>query len=454
MKKQQYMPIWIHILMYFIVVFAIVSFFWPFVMADKHPAFYIKDGEVWIVPDGKEEPARMLGATNTVVPSIQVTPNGKWAFYQHGGDLFKVRTSNPGEATKLLSNEIGHFVISEDGRKLICQKPSENYGNSDYFVCDFNGNKTFLAEGVQGVLKEYGDNKNFYYRAEGKLFYKKWGKEPVLLTEGYDEFGLLGKWVYWTEKNKGEYDGEAEYGLYFAKNGKVKKVAGNLTSPYLIHTDGDFTFYFVSTGERKEWWGVKAGQTPFLTYTDRDDMLNFQVQGDTLYALERCEQDKLANVKMASNGDLYKYKIGNGRLHSRKLIKENVMSYNTGEKLLYIYDAAGKGFEIYDGKKLKRVTENEYMAVLDNSKAELIFIDEVRWVPGDAGEGHEIIMGTLKSYKNGKSKVIAEDVMFAHYFGDRLFYIKKDGLYMKKGYKEVKIDSKAEQLLAPVTNKY
>lgn len=188
-----------------------------------------------------------------------------------------------------------------------------------------------------------------------------------------------------------------------------------------------------------------------VTQLEQEGAKSFKVdsQGKNVYFLSDISEDDC--------GDLYKIKISGKKVGEAKLYDSDVyttyFNYEEGEKLVYFKDVEGYEGDLYINKeevdKDVRIGNFSYAGETET----LIYIQD--WDSED-------LCGTLKTWKNGKTKEIAEDVYRYQlmpkeqilYLCDYSTKYYEGELYLYKNGKAKKVDDDVVTLLAIYDTKY
>jgi len=446
-EKKKYMPIWIWIIVWAFVIGTIFNFVWPFLSKDSSPAFYVKDNNLYVLPEGKETSfdienvslenvmeqtkngsriAFLDSNSNLYIREISASKENEkidenvssFSFYNNQSDVVYLKQGEmwlySNKIYRQLDSSVSSFVISNDKKKIIYEKEG-----GSYYIIGFKNEdipEQYTMAGDTDIISNPGEYKKFIYVQGGEIYEKDYGKDVVTAAESVDSAFMLGKTIYYFKDNNGVSN------LYEVTKTGEQEISNDIEST-LTNPIGKTVLL---QSKVNDIYVLQEGKTPFLAF-NKDEATSPQLSSDgkNLYAL----------TNAGDNYNLIDKKIGNGKISSEKTIlgNEEIYTYWLDNDKVFISTGTAdqQGLGVYGNSKYKQLTQSGYL--LGNLKTGIYYIDETN----------------LNKYYLGSTKKIDSQINNYGFFGEDLLYTKDQTLYWLKNNKSVEIDTGVTQFIFP-----
>lgn len=400
------------------------------------------------------------------VSSFSIDENGDKVFYLKEGKLYF--TNLKGNAVKIDSG-VDKFYVCSDTKHIIYIKD----GDRLYVSSVKKKNKPEkIASGVEEIYFIRDEDglskityKEFYYRKDDKLYYKKSGKDAVKVSEDVVDVIDNSKGFYiLCESGEAEFtvDGREQtqllYTLSEVKNTSLKEISKDV----LEYDKYEMTLKINETLSGKEFPEESDYENDcvFAVIDENGKLIKFagfdlQNLEDTrisdnrkyLYCIENKDESEYT-------GNLVRYAVKPDGLGKKDVLAEDVYSYTVYDKAVIIETKSGndRALGVYDSSYKELTTDNYQWLYEVEADGTFYYIDDLR-------DGS----GTLVRYKDGKQSEIDDHVYSEMYdrnqfidtrSSDMCYYIKDynndrgyGDLYINKGKKSELIDERVTSIL-------
>lgn len=436
----------------------------------KKPSFflYMKGDELWFNPGNKAAPR--LISDDFEGSNVQVSSDGKMAFYLEDDDLYYSKIGSDERAQKLESN-VDSFQINSKGTAVLYLKNDTLYRHNlkskkvlekdvvgFYATGDLNTILFGVGEGGKNLYVRRGnkteeilqvdeeDDKvtlvafaktldTAWYVHEDDLYQYTFGKKTTKISGDvlrvvhvYDS----GEMFYLKEGDK-----SGEYEIYYYNGKKEVLLYEDVVGVESSAAERPVVAFTVRDGDKYEVY-VAVKDTVSKLDADEPGYFRLTADGKTMYFLDDIDED-------SREGDLYRALIGS-TVRKPTLYDEDVATYTLSladDKPIYYKDMDDdySGDLYRDGKFVDREVRSNFS--YSEESGELVYRTD-----------YEDGTYTLNTYNGKKSTTIAKDVSDHSILPNgNVVYIKdydeddEEGeLYLFKNGKSVKVDDGVEEM--------
>ena len=387
------------------------------VSADGNKICYINDeGDIYL-KNKKKDAEKIAGEASKLV---YLTENFKTVYYIKDDALYKQVSGK--DRVKVASDVYEVIKIYESGEIYYLQKGSEEISLMDYVTDDLKAADDAMVEPVapdypsyydfdsydeyqaayeeyRAKYKEYQEDLNVWWEKESRDELRKDLEEAVLenaqyslyFFDGKEAFSITDAFVYDYSHDIATKKPVITYAAY--SQSSVNKVKfSEVDSSYDVRNMVEAALYSSS----EKYVAVKNN----ATVIEQEDATSFIINksGTTIYYIDEIPEGE-------SHGELYKITIKGDNVKAPELYEsdvwKNACSFVSDSDIIYFKDVNAEQGDLYINKeRVDYDVLGAYIKFNPDSEQVFYFTD---W-------DSEKEQGTLKVYKNGKAKKIADDV--------------------------------------------